>query len=352
MPESYFREKIHHTLMRPRLFIFLLASVLPWAASLSEDEFEVAPGISVTPAVLPGLVRHPMAAAFDDEGRLYIAESSGENLKKDELLEKRPHFIRLLTDTDGDGVFDQSQIFADRMVFPQGVLWVYDALYVMSSPSLWRLTDTDGDGVADRREELAGDFDFTGNAADVHGPFLHPDGRLFWCHGRKEFAVRDFDTGEVMESGHGARIWTSTLDGGEVETFSGGGLDNPVELDFTDRGEIIGSVNLFYGRPRGDTLTHWIRGGVYPRHDMGWALEGLRRSGPLLPEIHNFGHVAVSGMCRYRSGLLNPDWTDQWFVSHFNTSKITRTEISREGASFSARGTETVFRLLRPDSHL
>ena len=31
-------------------------------------------------------------------------------------------------------------------------------------------------------------------------------------------------------------------------------MDNPVEVDFWETGECIGTVNLFYGRPRGDCL--------------------------------------------------------------------------------------------------
>jgi hypothetical protein len=58
--------------------------------------------------------------------------------------------IRRLGDTDGDGRFDRSAVFADRLTFPQGVLWHDRAVFVASPPSLWRLEDTDGDDVADR----------------------------------------------------------------------------------------------------------------------------------------------------------------------------------------------------------
>jgi len=321
-------------------------------APLCADDFFVPEGLKVSSALAPGLIDHPVMATLDDRGRLFVAENAGVNLDKEALLKELPNSIKMLEDTNGDGIFDKATVFADKLTFPQGALWVYDSLYVMSPPSLWRFADEDGDGRAEVREELVTGFDFTGNAADVHGPFLHPNGRLYWCHGRKGFAIPDNDTGEIMEQGKGARIWSSQLSGGEVESFAGGGMDNPVEIDFTDEGEILGTVNLFYGRPRGDTLTHWVHGGAYPRFDQGLVLEEFRKTGDLLPPVHNFGHVAVSGMARYRSGALNPDWADAWMVTHFNTSDLTLTKLVPKGAGYESVETESIFRVLKPDAHL
>lgn len=328
-------------------FLLLGFSTLLPAQDATVDE-----GLTVSTALQPGLVKHPVMAAFDDRGRLFVAENAGVNLNKEELLAQKPSSIRLLEDTDKDGVFDKATLFAEGLTFPQGALWVYDSLYVMSPPSLRRFADEDGDGKAEIREELATGFDFTGNAADVHGPFLHPNGRLYWCHGRKGFAIPDNDTGQIMEQGKAARIWSSQLSGGEVESFAGGGMDNPVEIDFTDEGEIVGTVNLFYGRPRGDTLVHWIHGGVYPRYDQGQITAEFRRTGELLGHAHDFGHVAVSGMCRYRSGSLDPTWTDGWVVTHFNTGELTLTNLQPQGSTVVEKETRTIFRALKPDTHL
>lgn len=334
----------------PRLSAILVLGFL--STLLPAQEAVVDEGLAVSSALEPGLVKHPVMAAFDDRGRLFVAENAGVNLNKEELLAQKPSSIRLIEDTDRDGVFDKATLFAEGLTFPQGALWVYDSLYVMSPPSLWRFADEDGDGKAEIREELATGFDFTGNAADVHGPFLHPNGRLFWCHGRKGFAIPDNDTGQIMEQGKAARIWSSQLGGGEVESFAGGGMDNPVEIDFTDEGEIVGTVNLFYGRPRGDVLVHWIHGGVYPRYDQGQVIAEFRRTGELLGHAHNFGHVAVSGMCRYRSGSLDSSWTDGWVVTHFNTGELTLTNLQPQGATVVEKETRTIFRALKPDTHL
>ena len=88
-----------------------------------------------------------------------------------------------LEDTDGDGRFDRSTVFADRMMFPEGVMWLDGSLYVAAPPSIWKLTDTDGDGVADRREEWFQGKTLTGCANDLHGPYPGPDGWIYWCKG-------------------------------------------------------------------------------------------------------------------------------------------------------------------------
>lgn len=129
-------------------------------------------------AAPPSLVKHPIMASLGTRGQLFVGDSSGTNLNKAGLEKALPHRILLLTDTDSDGVYDKAIVFADKMTFPQGGVWLDGSFYVASPPGIWRLTDTDGDGVADHREMIVGRFEYTGNAADVHGPFLHPNGRL------------------------------------------------------------------------------------------------------------------------------------------------------------------------------
>ncbi|GIS62340.1 MAG: hypothetical protein CM1200mP2_45650 [Planctomycetaceae bacterium] len=132
-----------------------------------------------------------MLAGFDHRGRLFIAASSGKNIRSADLVKDPPNLIRMIADTDGDGVFDRSTIFADKMTLPMGALWHRGALYVASPPNIWRLRDFDDDGVADERTILVDTFGFSGNAASVHGCFLGPNGRLYWCDGRHGHEFRE-----------------------------------------------------------------------------------------------------------------------------------------------------------------
>ncbi len=308
----------------------------------------VPPGFTIEVAAASPLVKYPMMAGFDHRGRLFIAESAGKNIRSADLVKDPPNFIRMIADTDGDGVFDRSTIFADKLTLPMGALWHRGALYVASPPNIWRLRDFDDDGVADERTILVDTFGFSGNAASVHGCFLGPNGRLYWCDGRHGHEFRD-KKGRVTSKGKAARIFSCRLDGSDVQSWCGGGMDNPVEVDFLSTGEMIGSVNIFRGRPRVDTLVHWMDGGAYPRFDQACVAE-FPKTGRLLPAMTNFGHVAVSGMTRYRSGEFGKNFRDNIFTTLFNTHRVVRSVVAPTGATF--RTTERDFLVSDdPDFH-
>ncbi|QDT55005.1 hypothetical protein Pan44_30460 [Caulifigura coniformis] len=365
---------------RPGGLAFSAAALLILAQSsaaglLAADLPRVPPGFTVTRVTTPGMVQHPTMACFDDRGRLYVCESAGTNANAADLLKDPQDKILRLEDTDGDGTFDKSVVFADKLVFPQGVLWHEGAVYTCSSPYLWKLKDNNGDGVCDERTVLVKSFGFSGNAADIHGPFLGPEGRLWWCDGRHGHEIRTDENGlaggpdnavdiparpepglpnpegKLLSQGKAARIFNCNLDGSDVQTFCGGGMDNPVEVDFWDTGEVLGTVNLFYGTPRGDCLVHWVWGGVYPKADQQECIAEFPRTVGLLDEVANYGHVAVSGMCKYRSEQFGKGWNQSVFVTMFNTHKVVRTTLERSGSTFKATGHEDFVVFDDPDSH-
>jgi putative heme-binding domain-containing protein len=308
----------------------------------------LAPGYSVELVAEPPQTLRPMMGGFDDQGRLYLAESAGENLEAKDLLAKTPNFIRRLVDADGDGRFESSTIFADQLTFPMGALWYRGSIYAASPPYIWKLTDTDDDGVADQREVLVGQFGFIGNAADIHGCFLSPGGRVYWCDGRHGHEFLD-EQGKVLSKGKAARIFSCLPDGSDVRWHAGGGMDNPVEVDFLPEGPTLGVVNLFYPK-RGDCLVHWLHGGVYPREDMPVQLAEFKRTGDLLGPVHDFGHVAVSGCIRYRGSGRATDGRSEWWVTHFNTHQVIRVRLSPAGSSYSATS-DVILSSSDPDFH-
>jgi putative heme-binding domain-containing protein len=297
----------------------------------AEASIKVPPGFVVEKVAGPPLVEHPMFACFDDRGRLFVADAAGVNLPAAELLKKTPNRIVLLEDTKGNGVFDKSTVFADNLTLPMGVLWHQGALYTAAPPSIWKLEDTNDDGKADKRTELVTKFGFTGNAADIHGPFLGPDGRLYWCDGRHGHEIKQPD-GKTMK-GKAARIFRCKPDGSEVEVVCGGGMDNPVEIAFTEEGEAIATCNILLPRPRVDALIHCVEGGVWPWNDVH---NEFPKTGDLLPALSELGWVAPAGLMRYRSEVFGTAFRDNLFSAQFNRHRVQRHVLKRDGATFKA----------------
>src|SRR5712692_5082752 len=75
------------------------------------------------------LIEHPMFACFDDRGRLFVADSRGINPKGAQLDQKPEHVIRLLESSRNDGRFDKSTVFAEKLTYPEGVLWHDGAVF-------------------------------------------------------------------------------------------------------------------------------------------------------------------------------------------------------------------------------
>ena len=235
----------------------------------------------------------------------------------------------MLEDTDSDGKFDKSTIFADKMVMPEGALWHDGALYVISAPYLWRLEDTDDDGVADKREKLVGKFDFNGNP-NLTGPYLGPCGRIFFTGGAFGYDLEDAGGRRLGESS-AAGVFSCRADGTDLQIFGQGSI-NPVEVMFTPAGELFTTVAIFDNvGGRHDALMHWVDGCLSKQV---WGKPLLPQTGYPLPPVCRWGQVAPAGLMRYRNNALSDDFHNNIFACQFDTHQVMRVELERHGASF------------------
>jgi putative membrane-bound dehydrogenase-like protein len=121
--------------------------------------FQLRPGFHLDLVASEPLIRDPIEICFDENGRLFVVEM----IDYSELRDAHPHLgrIRLLEDTDGDGRFDRSTVFADDLPWPTGAFCWDGGVFVAATPDIFYLKDTDDDGIADQRKAV-----FTGFASD------------------------------------------------------------------------------------------------------------------------------------------------------------------------------------------
>jgi putative membrane-bound dehydrogenase-like protein len=123
--------------------------------------FDAVDGFEMQLVAREPLVNDPIAAAFDENGNLYVCEMRDYPYKPqpgDEPIGT----LRLLKDTDGDGTFDESHVFADRLLWAGGVAPWKGGVFVAAPPDIWYMKDTDGDNQADVRRRVYTGFG-TGN---------------------------------------------------------------------------------------------------------------------------------------------------------------------------------------------
>jgi putative membrane-bound dehydrogenase-like protein len=125
--------------------------------------FRLKPGFRIELAAAEPLLASPVAIDFDEDGRLYVAEYIEFNQHDSKVPHGRGR-VRLLEDTDGDGVFDKSTVFLDNVVTPTAVCCYDGGVFVGAVPDILYAKDTDGDGKADVRRVV-----YTGFARDLGG---------------------------------------------------------------------------------------------------------------------------------------------------------------------------------------
>jgi putative membrane-bound dehydrogenase-like protein len=319
------------------LFCLLIGASADAAAfKFGTQTITVPDGFEVQLVAGPPLVDRPIMGDFDELGRLYVADSAGVNDAPEKQLAEKPHRILRLEDSNGDGIFDKQVVFADKMMFPEGILYHDGAVYCGAPPSIWKLQDTDGDGVADKREEWFKGGVLTGCANDVHGPYAGSDGWIYWTKGA--FAKMNVERpGRPPINDRAAHIFRAKPDGSQLEVVMSGGMDNPVEVTFSPEGEPFFTTTFFVNPEAGrrDAIVHLIYGAAYPKvHDV---VDEIPRTGDLLPPLTHLGPAVPSGLMMYYSRDFGTDFHLNLFSTQFNLHKVQRHALQPFGASYKSR---------------
>ena len=329
-------------MMRHFLSLLTFSWMLTTAGAADREKFSLPPhqfslpnGYTIKPVASPPLVKRPIHMYFDVDGSLYVTDSSGNTDKAPKQLKNPSHRILRLVDRDGDGVFDDSTVFAENVPFPEGILVYKGAVYVGAPPHIWQFADKDGDHVAEERTIWFDGGSIEGCGNDMHGPYLGPDGFFYWCKGAFSPQSHLLGNGRTFQSS-AAHIYRARPDGSQLEVVITGGMNNPVGLAFSETGERFLSGTFFdLSKPgRRDGILHAIYGGTYgKRNDR--VLSPHPNSGGLLPILTQLGPSASSGIVMPQSEVLG--LRGDLICADFNLRRLSSHRLSRDGSSYSAK---------------
>ena len=159
----------------------------------------VADGFVMELVAMEPAVVDPVAVTFDEHGTPFVVEyrdyPSGPPAGSPPLSR-----VVRLNDTDGDGHYESSTPVAEHLPFSQGILAARGGLLVTASPEVLLLTDSDGDGTLDQSEIVATGFRVGNPQLRAACPTIGPDNAVWITGGLSGGTVRwpsDPDTAGV-----------------------------------------------------------------------------------------------------------------------------------------------------------
>ena len=182
----------------------------PLSPAESAREFAVPSGYRIRLLASEPLITEPSGICWDEKGRCFVCELHGYNLEGqhdiDELnktgqldlevrriqaseaakLKAEPETygtVKLLRDTDGDGVMDKAVVWADHLPPCHGIAAGNGGVVVACSPHIVFLKDNDADDKPDVRENLFTGFGSPIIERRINSPTWGPDGWLYFGRG-------------------------------------------------------------------------------------------------------------------------------------------------------------------------
>lgn len=348
-------------------------------------------------------VQDPTAITFDDQNRLYIAEThrfergvednrrnpwvaddyklttTAERLEMyKKYADKKPlsYFtkysekIRVIEDRDGDGKADHATVFADGFNDPldgtaAGILALDGKIYFACIPHVWLLEDTDGDLKADKRESLQDGYGISVSLSghDLNGFVLGPDNRIWFTIGDRGYNLKTKE-GRHLYSQYEGAVFRMERDGSELEVVHTG-LRNPKEIAFDRYGNLFSVDNeadmqdmarvvhvvegAYSGWQRGHQAFQKFTNLIYGtrRNDTNWMRERhWDMDSPLRPAaiLAPAGWVSKgpSGLAYNPGTGLSEKWDNHFFVCDFvgANSAVIGFRMEPNGAGFKVERKE------------
>jgi len=190
----------------------------------AQATLRVLPGLKVELVACEPEIVDPVALAFDEDGRLFVAEMPAYPNGGVGTGNISSGKVKLLEDGDGDGFFEKSRVFADGLRLPTAVMPCRGGLLVAVAPDLLFFDGPDAAGKSKGKRVL-----YTGFATDniqqmLSGLQWGLDNWVYGCAGSKGGDITSKekpDAPAVTLRGRGIRFHPDRP--GSLEPTSGGG---------------------------------------------------------------------------------------------------------------------------------
>ena len=182
--------------------------------------FETEPGFQVKLVASEPQIVDPVSMQIDGLGRLWVVEM-GDYPTQDNAPKSR---VVVLQDLDGDGFFESSTVFADKLLFATGVQPWDNGAIVTVQGQLLMLRDTDGDLRSDSTEVWLEGFSTGNPQLRANHPTLSADGWLYVASGLRGGKIKatlpfGIPTSELIDlTGCDLRVHLLT---GRIESIAG-----------------------------------------------------------------------------------------------------------------------------------
>ncbi len=308
--------------------------------------FTLRPGMKIELVASEPLIVDPVAFDWGPDGRLWVVEMrdypNGLNWKKPgDPMGKPGGRVKVLTDTDSDGKYDDAKIFLDEIPFPTGVKVWRKGILITSAPDILYAEDTDGDDKADVRKILYHGFGEGNQQHRVNGLRWGLDNWLHVGNGDSGGQIKSELTGEQVNVG--GRDLRIRPDEGKLETTSGNTQFGRERNDWGD----------WFGNNNSNPIFHYVLDDHYLRRNPHSAPPSVTRHiqaapgvAPVFPKSRTLArfndlHTAnrFTSACSttiYRDDLLGPDFIGNFFVCEPVHNLVHREPITADGVSFRA----------------
>ncbi len=158
----------------------------PMSVKASMERTQVAPDMRLELFAAEPDITKPIAMAWDERGRCWVAETSDYPHGVTPSGEGNDR-IKICEDTDGDGKADKFTVFADKLNIPTSIVFANGGIIVSQPPRFLFLKDTDGDDKADVRQDIITGWGVGDTHAQANNLHYGIDNWFYGCVGYSAF---------------------------------------------------------------------------------------------------------------------------------------------------------------------